>query len=182
MFPLWVGLVLEEELPRLLVKLENQAGRFSRHKYFFLICYLYSRATSHICVCMQDLKTSKPLKKREVVLKVGNGAIVDPLAIKTSFTLLYTEHAIKLKDCLYVPDAIQNVVSIRRLVNENYEFSFANNMCYIYYCNEYVGMGALVNGFYILELQESMRERNVNVTTTSSEKSSRDDGVDPRQL
>jgi len=55
-------------------------------------------------------------------------------------------------------------------------------MCYIYYCNEYVGMGALVNGFYILELQESMRERNVNVTTTSSEKSSRDDGVDPRQL
>ena len=45
-------------------------------------------------------------------------------------------------------------------------------MCYIHFENESVIMGTLVNGLYILEMQESMRDRNVNVIATSKGKHS----------
>lgn len=35
----------------------------------------------------------------------------------------------------------------------------------------------MVNGLYILELHESIRQRDVNVASSSSEKRSRGDGV-----
>lgn len=50
---------------------------------------LDSGATSHICVCMQDLKRSTLLEKKEVVLRVGNSDIIKPLAIG-HFLSLYT--------------------------------------------------------------------------------------------
>jgi len=109
---------------------------------------------------------------------VGNGTFIDPLAIVTSSVTLSTRHILKLKDCLYLPKAIRNVVSIPKLIVENYEFSFSNNMCYIHFGNEYVGMGTLVNGLCVLEINESMRDKNVHVTTMSSGKSSCSVGVD----
>ena len=64
-------------------------------------------------------------------------------------------------------------------MKDNYVFLCVQIMCYIHYGNEFEGMGILVNGFYILELHESMRDRNVNVTATNSEKHSHDDSVNP---
>ena len=57
-------------------------------------------------------------------------------------------------------------------------------MCYIRFGNECVRMGTLVNGLYVLEIHESMRDGNVNVnvTATSSGKSSCDIGVNLKHL
>jgi len=59
-------------------------------------------ASSYICACMQDLQTSRPLQKRGIVLRVGNRASIDPLAIGISSVTLSTRHVLKIKDCLYV--------------------------------------------------------------------------------
>ena len=59
-----------------------------------------------------------------------NGASVNPLAIGTSYVLLPSGHVLRLKDCLCVPNAIWNVVSISRLIRDNYKFSFVNNVLY----------------------------------------------------
>ena len=143
---------------------------------------LDSGATSHICVCMQDLKESRPLGKREVVLRVGNGDIVEPLTIGTAFVTLSSGHVITLKDALYLPNAFRNVLSIPRLVRDGYELSFNSHSCHIHYGDKVVGMGILVNGLYILELHENARQRDVNVASTSSGKHSRSDGVNLKQL
>ena len=99
--------------------------------------------TSQICVCIKDLEESMPLQKREVILRVGNGAIVDPLVIGTTSVLLSSKHVLNLKDCLYLLDPLWNVMSIQRLVKDNYVFSFTNDMCYIHCSNECVGMQKL---------------------------------------
>ena len=91
------------------------------------------------------------LGKCEVVLKVGNGATVAALAIGTIFVLLPSRHALNLYDFLHVPNVIRNVMSIPKLVQQNYEFTFANNCCYIHYGNEYAGKAIMVNDLYFLE-------------------------------
>ena len=58
------------------------------------------------------------------------------------------------------------------LVRNGYELSFASNVCHIHYGNDVVGMGIMVNGLYILELHESVRQRDVNVASSSSGKHS----------
>ena len=43
-------------------------------------------------------------------------------------------------------------------------------------------MGIMVNGLYILELHESVRQRGANVASISSGKHSRSDGADFKHL
>ena len=45
-------------------------------------------------------------------------------------------------------------MSIPKFEQENYEFSFANNFCYIHYCDEYVSKEIMVNGLYFHKLYE----------------------------
>ena len=47
---------------------------------------------------------------------------------------------------------------------------------------ECVGMDTLVNGLYVLEIHELVRDRNAIIATTSSEKRSRHIGVDLKHL
>ena len=56
-----------------------------------------------------------------------------------------------LYNYLHIPNALSNVLSIPKLVHQNYEFSFANNYYYIYYGNVCVGKVVLVNGLYFLK-------------------------------
>jgi len=113
---------------------------------------------------------------------VGNGALVEPLAIGIAFITLNSRHVLTLKDCLYLPYAFRNVVSIPRLVRDGYKLSFTFYVCRIHYYNDVVGMGIMVNGLYILEWHESVRQMDVNVASTSNGKCSRDDGVDLKHL
>lgn len=55
-------------------------------------------------------------------------------------------------------------------------------MCYIHFRNECVGMGTLVNGLFVLEIHESMRDGNANIATMSSRKHSCDIGMELKHL
>ena len=111
-----------------------------------------------------------------------NRALVEPLAIGTTSVTLYFGHVIIVKDYLFLPDVFWNIVSIPRLIKDGCELSFCNNVFHIHYCNEVVGTCIMVNDLYILELHESIRQRDANVATTNSGKRSRNNDVDPKQL
>ena len=83
---------------------------------------LDSAATTHIYMSMQDLKRSRRLKQGEVSLRVGNGAMVAASAIGTFFLKMTSGHVISLNDCLFVPSAVRNIVSISCLCKDNYLF------------------------------------------------------------
>ena len=61
---------------------------------------------------MQDLKRRRRLKQREVSLRVGNGAMVAASTIGTFFFKMSYGHVISFNDCLFVPSAVRNKVSI----------------------------------------------------------------------
>ena len=106
---------------------------------------LDSAATTHICMSMQDLKRSRRLKQGEVSLRVGNRAMIVASAIGTFFFKMSSRHVISLNDCLFVPSAVRNIVSISCLCKDNYEFYFRNKICKIYHENKYVAHGTLDN-------------------------------------
>ena len=121
-------------------------------------------ATTHICMSMQDLKGSRRLKQGEVSLRVGNGAMVAASAIGTFFLKMTSGHVISLNDCLFVPSAVRNIVSISCLCKDNYEFYFRNKICNIYHENKYVAHGTLDNDLYVLNMKEN-NEHVVNENT-----------------
>ena len=67
-------------------------------------------------------------------------------------------------------------------MRDGHKLSFSSNICHIYYGNDVVGMDIMVNGLYILELHENVRQRDVNVTSSSSGKRFRDNSVDLKNL
>ena len=83
---------------------------------------LDSHATSLICVSMLVLKGIRSLEKQEVVLRIGNGALIEPLAMKTTFVTLHSRHVITLKDFLFLPNTFHNIVSIPRLIKDGMNF------------------------------------------------------------
>ena len=107
-----------------------------------------SSATSHICLSMQDVNQSRVLGKREVVLRVGNGASVVTLAMGTTFVSLHSGHVLVLYD--YIPNVIWNIVLILRLVSHGYTFSFTCDKCLIMFDNVCVGKAVMINGLYFL--------------------------------
>jgi len=54
----------------------------------------------------------------------------EPLVIGTNFVTLNSKHVLTLKDYLYLPNVVQNAVSIPRLLKDGYELPFSSNECY----------------------------------------------------
>ena len=86
------------------------------------------------------------------MLKVANGANVAATAISTITLFLSQGCNFILNDCLCVPAAFRNIISILVLVKENYEFSFRNDICDIYFGNKLIATRNLVNDLYILNV------------------------------
>ena len=82
-----------------------------------------------------------------MTLKLVNGANVAAKAIGSTSIDLY-DHDLLLDDVLNVPNAYKNIISVSSLTRKNYEFHFKNDVCNIFYGNEMVGMGYLIQGLY----------------------------------
>lgn len=53
-------------------------------------------------------------------------------------------------------------MSILKIGKDNFKIYFIGNMCSIHYCNEFVDMGVLADGLWILELHDCIWDINVN--------------------
>ena len=80
-------------------------------------------------------------------LRVGNGARVTALAVRTYYLSLPSRLVLELDDCYYVPSMSRNIISTSCLDMVGFSFIIKNNTCSIYY-----GDAHLSNGLYILNI------------------------------
>ena len=114
MLPLSQDRTLEEELPSILGGKEIRASTSS---IFVIEIKLTSTSLwildtgcgSHIVYDVQGLRISIRLIKGEVVLRAGNGARVDGLAIGSYSLHLPSGFVLELNNCYFVPSLTKNV-------------------------------------------------------------------------
>ena len=61
---------------------------------------------------MQDLKDVRGLREGEITLRVGNGARVAVVAVRTYSLRLPSGFNLILKDCYYIPVASKNFICL----------------------------------------------------------------------
>ena len=88
---------------------------------------------SHICSNVQGLRNRKTLAKREVDLRVGNGARVAALEIGDLDLTLPSGLVILLKNCYYVPAMSRNIISACCLDMDGFVFIIENNVISIHH-------------------------------------------------
>lgn len=131
---------------------------------------LDSGSSAHLCTSMQGLEESRRLRDGEMILRVGNGARVAAVAVGTYPLRLPLGLDLVLRDCYYVPAASRNLISVSCLAQEGYVISFHKNHCNIFYENNKVANGFLINGLYQLHIDVSVFniEQNVNTLVRNS--------------
>src|SRR5262249_14364254 len=104
------------------------------------------------------------LDKKEVEMRMGNGALVCAKAVGTARLTLPSGHLLELDDCFYVPDIVKNIISISRLSDIGYSLTTTANGCSILFNGLSVAYGHLVNGLYVLDTLSDV----LQVTRTNS--------------
>ena len=102
-----------------------------------------------------------------MTLKLGNGASVAAKAIGSTSIDLH-DHILLLDSVLYVPNAYKNIISVSSLTRKNYEFHFKNDVCNIFYGNEMVGMGYLIQGLYYVDNVTNNNKPQIKVSNANS--------------
>ena len=98
-------------------------------------------------------------------LKLIDKANVAAKAIGSTSIDLY-DHVLLLDNVLYIPNAFKNIISVSSLTRKNYVFHFKTNVCNIYFGNEMVGMGYLIQGLYY----DNISNNNEPQTNVSNKK------------
>src|SRR5262249_46745414 len=125
---------------------------------------LDTRCASHICNSLQMLANKRRLGKKEVEMRMGNGALVCAKAVGTARLTLPSRHILELKNCYYVPDIVKNIISVSRLSDTSYTLTTTANGCSILFNGLSVAYGHLVNGLYVLDTLSDV----LQVTRTNS--------------
>ena len=82
-------------------------------------------------------------------MRVGNGSMVDVIAIGTLPLHLPTGLVLNLNNCYLVPDLSMNIVSGSCLMRDGYSFKYENNGCSIYMRDMFYGHAPMVNGLFV---------------------------------
>ena len=117
---------------------------------------------SHICNDMQDRRNSRKLAKGEFDLRVGNGASVAAVAIRTYVLNLPSGLCLNLDNFFYVPALTKNIIFVSCLNKKGFHLNFCNNGCYIRLNDVFYSSGTLSNGIYILDMSNPILNINDN--------------------
>ena len=112
-------------------------------------------SVAHLCKSLQGLRRSRSLRRSEVDLRVGNGAKVAAVAVGTMPLSLPSGLVLELNNCYCVPSLSKNIISASCLQAEGYDFRSVNNGCSLYFKDMFYCHTPLVNGLYVLTLEES---------------------------
>ena len=86
--------------------------------------------------------------------RVGNGAKVAVLAIDVYSLSLSSGLVLELNNCYYIPALGKNIISSSYLEEDGYNFKIKNKCCLIYLNGMLYGNCPLINGLYILDLED----------------------------
>jgi hypothetical protein len=109
----------------------------------------------HTCKSLQGLSLSKRFAKGELNVCVGNGAKVATIAIDTFHLALPSGLVLELNNCYCISDLCKNIIPSSCLEEvDGYEIIIKNKHCSIYYNGIFYAYCPLVNGLYILDLED----------------------------
>jgi hypothetical protein len=108
----------------------------------------------HTCKLLQGLSLNKRFAKGELDIRVGNGAKVATIAVDTFHLPLPSRLVLELNNCYCIPTLYKNIISSSCLEEvDGYEIIIKNKCCSIYYNGIFYAHYPLVNGLYVLDLE-----------------------------
>ena len=105
---------------------------------------------------MQGLAGSKSLRNGEMVVRVGNGTKISAKAIGTYMLNLPSGEVLELKNCLYFPSCIKNLISISKLLRDGHSVLFDKMSCTLYLNGRIISHGNMIEGLFHLETNSGM--------------------------
>ncbi|CAN6552325.1 unnamed protein product [Malus baccata var. baccata] len=115
-----------------------------------------SGASQHICNTLQGLAGSRSLRNGEMVVRVGNGTKISAKAIGTYMLNLPSGEVLELKNCLYFPSCIKNLISISKLLQDGHSVLFDKMSCTLYLNGRIISHGNMIEGLFHLEKNSGM--------------------------
>ena len=112
-------------------------------------------AMIHTCKSLQGLKIIRHFARDDVYLHVKNGAKVTALAVDTYSLSLPSGLVLELNNCYFVPTLNKNIIFASCLEDDGFEFVIKNQCCSIFMNGMYYGRCPVVNGLYVLNLEET---------------------------
>ena len=112
-------------------------------------------SVAHICNTMQGMIRSRSVGKGEVDFSVGNNARVAALNVGTIQLHLSSGFIMELNNCYFVPSLSRNIVSPSCLMKDGYSFASKDNGCVIFKNDMFVAFASIVNGIFILNLDDA---------------------------
>ncbi|KAM1563347.1 hypothetical protein ACFX10_037775 [Malus domestica] len=119
-------------------------------------CIFDSGASQHICNSLQGLTGSKTLRNGEMIVRVGNGTKISAKAIGTYMLKLPYGEVLELKNCLYFPSCIKNLISISMLLRDGHSVLFDKMSCTLYLNGRIISHGNMIEGLFHLETSSGM--------------------------
>jgi len=114
-----------------------------------------TRSVAHVCNTMQRMIRSRSVEKGEVNFCLGNNARVATLNVETMQLHLPSGFILELNNFYFVPSISQNIVSPSCLMKEGYSFASKENGCVISKNDIFVAYASIVNGLFILNLDDA---------------------------
>ncbi|KAM1546338.1 hypothetical protein ACFX10_046560 [Malus domestica] len=104
----------------------------------------------------RGLVGSKPLSNGEMVVRVGNGTKISAKATGTYMLNLPSGEVLELKNCLYFPSCIKNLISISKLLRDGHSVLFDKMSCTLYLNDRIISHGNMIEGLFHLETNDGM--------------------------
>jgi hypothetical protein len=99
--------------------------------------------------------TSRSVERGEVDFRVGNNARVATLTVGMMQLHLPSGFIMELNNCYFVPRLSRNILSPSCLMKDGYSFVSENNGCVISKDNMFVACASIVNGLFVLNIDDS---------------------------
>jgi len=112
-------------------------------------------SVAHICNTMQRMIRSRRVEKREVDFCMGNNAGVAALNVRTMQLHLPSGFILELNNCYFFPSLSRNIVSPSCLMKDGYSFASKDNGFVISKNDIFVAFASIVNGLFILNLDDA---------------------------
>lgn len=105
---------------------------------------------------LKGFKTKRKPSESEVNLLVGNGNRVNVQFIGLVELRLESGFVLQLRDTLYVPSMRRNLISLSRLDDCGFSFSFNKGLCSLSYNSQVVGKAHKNDGLYVLRVDSNL--------------------------
>ncbi|KAM0998333.1 hypothetical protein ACFX2C_008114 [Malus domestica] len=104
----------------------------------------------------RGLVGSRSLSNGEIVVRVGNGTKISAKAIGTYMLNLPSGEVLELKNCLYFPSCIKNLISISKLLRDGHSILFDKMSCTLYLNGRIISHGNMIEGLFHLETNSGL--------------------------